>query len=416
MIPGPLRHHVSLAVAVAVLAAMTAYFLFHDAYRDRGPDFSGAASGFPASPVAVEEDDGPWHARGPDARWVPRGGSAPGRGAVRLGVRDGRGSTLEYRFLPEGRRFLRIRAHLRPEGLLPGTRSWHLGRVYMVVRDEQGQHRWDFKHTVCMAGGTRDWSWCEAVLEIPEFAREVSVAVQNSGHGGALWVDALALVPAESKPFEGLWRTVFAALWAAVFVGSVHVLRLLSRPLGAAIALAVAVIVAGVALPDRVLDRTVRQAIRATASVVRVARDTLGTPPPAPSPAPPASAARVAPDPPTPWIPLKKAGHFVLFALLGWLATRSFRAWARTTAAPRPAVRHRAALLALGLAVFAGATEVLQFLSVTRQPTLTDWGIDLAGLLLGGSVGAIVPLFRAPRAAAVLPDTEPQAGPPDGTA
>jgi VanZ family protein len=79
---------------------------------------------------------------------------------------------------------------------------------------------------------------------------------------------------------------------------------------------------------------------------------------------------------------LKKLGHFLLFGVLAFITFYS-------AARPRPgtpgAAKPGADLptLALALLVFAAGTEVLQFLSLTRGPSLVDWGIDAGGILVG---------------------------------
>jgi len=93
---------------------------------------------------------------------------------------------------------------------------------------------------------------------------------------------------------------------------------------------------------------------------------------------------------------LKEAGHFFLFAVLAFVSCLSLGRrlpqgsrlqqdvgsmnstglrW--TTTAVRPFL-----MLGLGLIVFSAATEVLQFLVLTRTPTIKDWLFDLAGICL----------------------------------
>ena len=93
---------------------------------------------------------------------------------------------------------------------------------------------------------------------------------------------------------------------------------------------------------------------------------------------------------------LEQAGHLFLFAVLAFVSCLSLGRrlsqgsrlqqeigsnnstrvrW--TTTAVRPFL-----MLGLGLIVFSAATEVLQFLVLTRTPTIKDWLFDLAGICL----------------------------------
>jgi VanZ family protein len=80
---------------------------------------------------------------------------------------------------------------------------------------------------------------------------------------------------------------------------------------------------------------------------------------------------------------VKKLGHFVLFALLAWLAFSSV-AHRREPVTTLVLTTTGAALL-----LFAAAAEVIQFLSTTRTPSFTDWMLDSAGIVIGGSLALI---------------------------
>lgn len=79
---------------------------------------------------------------------------------------------------------------------------------------------------------------------------------------------------------------------------------------------------------------------------------------------------------------MKKIGHLLMFLLLGsisfhWLRHR-FNANIKNTLALLHAV-----LLFMGLSLFAAVTEFLQFVTVDRNPFVTDWLFDLIGILVG---------------------------------
>jgi VanZ family protein len=82
---------------------------------------------------------------------------------------------------------------------------------------------------------------------------------------------------------------------------------------------------------------------------------------------------------------LKKGAHFVLFGVLAFLAFSS--AMRRR---PRGAsASHSGAVflnVAAALLLFAAGTEIVQFLTATRTPSLFDWAIDAGAILLGATI------------------------------
>ena len=93
---------------------------------------------------------------------------------------------------------------------------------------------------------------------------------------------------------------------------------------------------------------------------------------------------------------VKKTGHFVLFVLLAFLAYLS--ALRRSHSEP-PALRPTAAAATVGVALllFAGGSEVLQFVSITRGPSVIDWAIDVGGVLVGAAIALVARNAVAPR-------------------
>jgi VanZ family protein len=81
---------------------------------------------------------------------------------------------------------------------------------------------------------------------------------------------------------------------------------------------------------------------------------------------------------------VKKVGHFVLFGLLAFFA---FSSTARRHGRPGSlSSTTEFATTGAALLLFAAAAEVVQFLTTSRTPSLTDWVIDAGGVLLGGAV------------------------------
>jgi VanZ family protein len=185
--------------------------------------------------------------------------------------------------------------------------------------------------------------------------------------------------------------------------------RLLDRPLGLAIIVIALLIIAGVAAPESIIEKIVhRGASTVNGLVTGGAPDataltgvqTAGSPvTPAPS---------VGTSKPTSVSPfdivfaVKKVGHFVLFGVLAFLAfssaTRRTHGKRATTSPDNGFVTTAAALL-----LFAAAAEVVQFLTTSRSPSLIDWSIDAAGIVLGATAALVLSHFKGNDVAAPDP-------------
>jgi VanZ family protein len=79
---------------------------------------------------------------------------------------------------------------------------------------------------------------------------------------------------------------------------------------------------------------------------------------------------------------VKKIGHFIVFLAMG--TTSSLWLYRRSTTRSRMGMSiYQAVYLFAALALFAALTEFLQLLTLDRTPRLTDYLIDLSGILLG---------------------------------
>ena len=75
-----------------------------------------------------------------------------------------------------------------------------------------------------------------------------------------------------------------------------------------------------------------------------------------------------------------KLGHVVLFALLAGIARLT---WPRR------------GILVLGthLGLFAASAEVIQFYATDRHPMISDWALDLVGIMIGLSIVGLANLL-----------------------
>ena len=381
---------VGLILAAAFLVAMGAFFIFHDPYSDVGDDIAVGGS-FDQSPFAEggAKPNGRWHARGESVQWEPRGGY-DSSGGVRLGVGGDLGNSLLFTIDdPKRFTFLRFAGRLRTERIVVGEEPWNSARLLLFFTDRNGRRHY---HEACEVSGTRTWQDCEGVIAVPDFAVTAHILAQNTAASGTLWIDNVRVTPAVEKPSTFFWRLLFAIMWCGVLAYCVWLARLPRKVLSlAAIAVALAIIV-GVAAPESAVERLLNRGVHAAKSLVKgyllspgsaLGGQTAGSPKAA-NPGEPAFL------PPRPLRhdtvnAVKKVGHFVLFGLLAFVAF-SWAARVRRTPSVPASSTTDFATLAAALLVFAAGTEVLQFLTTTRQPSLFDWGIDAAGILVGAAV------------------------------
>jgi hypothetical protein len=374
-----------LLLTAAFLASMVMFFTHYDPYRDvganvvQGGDFE--VSPLPAPGSAAK---GPWRGRGPGVEWQAQGGFE-GSGGVRLGVHSGRGSNLRFRGQDaEEAPFVRLSARLRADDIVPGRNSWNTGQILLLFTDHQGRSAY---REGCELTGSAPWRRCERVIEVPKGTATVQIIARNLAASGTLWVDDLKLSPAEEKPSTPFWRVLFSTLWCAVIVYCAWISRVLDRPGLAVIGIAI-VIVAGVTAPQPLIEKVVHRGADA-AHGLSLSEPLHADPVAGPSPASSASKAR----PPT-WsagwpfdlvFTVKKVGHFVLFALLAFVTFSAVARRRHTEGGP-----HELAITGAALLLFAAAAEVVQYLTTSRSASVMDWGIDAAGVVLGGGFALIL--------------------------
>ena len=381
---------------------MALFFNYHDQYRDVGGDIV-AGGDFERSPLVEGGASltGHWRERGQLIRWEPEGGF-DSSGGVQLGTRAGRGSSLNYTINnPRAFQFLRLSGRLRTEGIVAGDHGWNTALLQLSFTDRDGRRD---PLGVCEITGSRPWRHCERVVPVPDTAVTAQVQVLNQAASGTLWVDDLHLTPAVEKPSTFFWCMLFATLWCGVLAYCAWTVRLGRQPFGPAIIVIGVLIIAGVIAPESMIEQIVHRGASTVNGLVN--EDTARV-----IKAPGAQAARSAELATTPSVraavrsvllpfggvfTVKKTGHFVLFVLLAFLAYSS--ALRRSHSEP-PALRPTAAAATVGVALllFAGGSEVLQFLSITRGPSVIDWAIDVGGVLVGAAIALVARNAVAPR-------------------
>lgn len=342
-----------------------------------------------------------WRAWG-SARWAPHSGFLE-TAAVRLEGGPEGVSAIEYLIKdPRTWSHLRFSGRIRTEDIRSGEAPWHAARLILFFRDDKGLPHWEHEHVMCSLVGNQAWQKFSKVFAIPDYAVTAHVCAQNSGVSGTAWVDELSVVAVVRKASEVWWRSLAGILWATVAILCIHSIQLLRRRHGRIILMVAVVIVVGAIWPNPSIKDAVE---KGKASVTRGVIAKKG-PSQRENRLESQSAANLQDkelsrqyDAGRDVNVFKTGGHVLLFALLSLFASLSCR-WecysigahsgAVNGGTPVQASRHdfkciirTIFVLFTGLALFAGATEVLQYLSETRQPEIHGWLFDLAGITLG---------------------------------
>lgn len=385
----PESRHRTLKVVVFLCFA-TATLLIgisYDRYEPVGPeilinaDFSRGLDG--------------WRLKGPSGNIV-----LEEPGTVRLHTNKPNTHVSLTQSIDDPRRFVLVRlsADMRTEGVVAGQRNWQKARLIMSSFDGKG--RWvPAPHHVNSLVGSHPWKRYEQVFRIIPEAGKIDIAAQLDRAMGTLWIKDLSLRKVVQNPtyawlqagFFGLWGLFFVWLLAPSIVGSGG--RILWRGM---VLVSVLVVLAGTLIPGGQRGELEKGLLSAYQSVA--ARNLSRTAAPAEKVAPDRTEVRdqtvaegrtVAPVEKRVrtielWERMRratKAGHFVVFGLLGLSLAGALPA--------SPPGR-----LFLDIAMLAGATEVLQFFIEDRMPLLGDWLLDLAGGIAGL---ALMSLWRRSR-------------------
>ncbi len=369
-----------LAICALFLAAMLGFFLNYDAYTSGGPDI--------VAPLDFSSSDlpRPWQ-RAPQHAEVENG-------ALRLGSGTGKrdGGTLQAEIdMPHRFEAIRVRARMRTEQLKIGEYGWDTTRLILFFMDDQKQARWDHPHNVCNFSGSHDWTDCEAVIDVPDFAEVGHVFVGNASAKGTAWIDDLSVTACTRRAEAWRWTALFAIGWSACLIWACVALQLWRSWEGVGVLLLAVAIVLGVLVPESVFTSTGHRVIESwrawtaptASSPAATSSSSAGMPTAKPQERakkeqPPISSTEAIRE-------FKKLGHAVLFSCLGGLSLWACR---------RRGVEHSAVPLTIvGLVVFAAGTEIAQFLTTTRTPLMSDFVIDSGGVAIGlAVVWALSPL------------------------
>jgi len=254
---------------------------------------------------------------------------------------------------------LQLSCHVKSQAIQPGKRGWELGRVVLVSGDRQGKPIYAYPHLLTALTGSRAWTAATQVFAVAAGVAELKVAAQLMHSPGQLWVKDCRLNKLALSQHFHAWRYVLLTLWISLGAGLLLVwLRSgLSKAQDPVKCLLTMGILAGVLMPGSVKHQVggwlVRYGLQSAASADVFFQS---------SDFPYFDTALHWPD----W-DMFKLGHFGLFACLAFVLS----------------VKGSGRRVLPALALFAGASEVLQLFIQGRTPRLSDIAIDCGGVLLG---------------------------------
>jgi hypothetical protein len=314
---------------------------------------------------------------------------------------------------PSDYKYLLCRGDLRSENVVRGDRPWSIARLLLYFRDSDGDALWREPHEVQQLAGSEGWKSYSRVFQVPSNGVTAHVSVVNNGASGVLWADNIELFPAQQKRTFMWWRVFFGGLWLAALIYGIWQIRLWQWELGVLIFVVAFLLILGLLVPSSTISNVAQREEAISGTLVggakalsRLARSSLtSTEQPlikaektdAGDKGGSERSAEIKIASLTKHVTLLKgAGHFMLFAILAFVSYVSLDR--RLSQGPRPQHEVGSAtstvvgqsktdlrpllILGLGLIVFSAATEVLQFLVLTRTPRIRDWLFDLAGICL----------------------------------
>ncbi|MDF7800859.1 VanZ family protein [Pontiellaceae bacterium B1224] len=346
--------------AIGLLAVTLLFWGFYDRYEAVGPPLL-------ESPELAE---------------TPRirGDVSATNGVFTLIVPKG-GKTADLRFdLPGAVDFscIRVSGSIRTENVVQGKYAWSSARLLLIQRDAKG--KWiPGTHSLLNEQGTVPWTSQVQEFEVDPGAASAEVVLQMIGESGMAQFKEISAVPVHLKRSFRVLRILFCFLWIGMAVLYFKRCRLDRRKFRILILLNVIVILCGTLMPgewiedaSEQLKEKVSKSIRKPAAPKTENKGQTIVPKKAPD----VSAAESKRMDQFNAVVggAHRMGHFTLFASLCFLVYCS--AWREK--------QHPIYYLKVGLDIllFAAVSESLQFLTMDRTPGISDWMIDLYGMLL----------------------------------
>ncbi|MDA1101093.1 MAG: hypothetical protein O2967_19155 [Proteobacteria bacterium] len=278
-----------------------------------------------------------------------------------------------------GMKRVRLSAWVRHVDVASGLRIWNAARLLLVQRNSRGDRLWELPHMVDQSRGDGPWRRVSEVFRLPALVTSVEVVAVLSQVVGEMQVRGLTLEVLQEHPAFASARYGLMAAWLLALPWLIWPLYRPGprRRRRLSVILLGAIILAGVLTPNTAkvqLRQFARDALQsdwmAPIKAMRVKSKTatqLEARPPAGVTDNSAPIALI-------WLSVQKLGHVAFFTLLALAVTLTWRhqPWQR---------------LCLYLSSFAVAAETLQLLSLDRNATPMDAGLNLLGTAAGLTLG-----------------------------
>lgn len=374
---------VGLIAAAVGVGVMVLFFAVYSPYEPAGPDWSPR---WPreANDPAIRLWDGfgqpgvDFASNNTGGAWVRLTASPVVRPGVSWTTAD----------LP-AHRTVHVRARWRGYGVVPGEYRYQTARLILAVTDEDGRWRWDVPHVAASLAGTRGWHEAGRRLRLPDWATTARLAVAHGGVSGVVEVAEFEAVP-QRRRGDAPW--VIGVWWLAWLAGAAMAVRrldLLRRRGGRSVVAVGALILIAVTMPEtwfHPIELLVGGRPPGDPRPTSTRHSVEGV-----KPAPTAPGGPSRPPPPAkpsrrfPWrafvagLDFHAIAHVVLFAALAGAAARCFH----LRLVERRSDRRNRHFTVAGLLVYGVATEVIQYLTVTRGPGIRGAMLNWIGIGLG---------------------------------
>jgi hypothetical protein len=292
-----------------------------------------------------------WHCTKNGVSLLENAGFASSTG-VKLTPAGKWGSSIQWDLTnPQRFSFLEFRGRMRVENIMMGEASWQNARFLVCFKDREGVRHWDYPHIAGQLSGYSPWIEFSNTFQVPDFAVSAHVLIQNSGKSGTMWVDDISLRPARLNSQYFRNRNILLGWGVALALAFIVTFKIWGDFGWVPITILAACIL-GVLCPEVYIEKI------ANNFNIKVAV-------------------------------LKKVGHLLIFLVIGTAFPLCFRR--RLSAQSRETMSITfAVLMFMALALFAAMTEFLQLLTIDRTPNLSNYLVDICGILTGILLAFIV--------------------------
>jgi len=281
---------------------------------------------------------------------------------------DNGGSYITYTIInPQEWKYLKFSGRMRTEDVVKGDKPWSRARLLLYFKDAQNRSLWEHPHVLCSLYGDNKWRKHTRIFPVPENAVTAHAVAQNAGYSGYAWFDELSVVGAtREKSF--LWINMTAGLiWVTVLILLMHMTGIWVLPYNRVIMGLIVLIVIGVAMPQPVINTLAEKSKGLSISAIKETDQ---------KPSSKSVNTVIENNKSDPFAGyesesligiIKGIGHFTLFALISLFLNMAYKEKNKTKREIRKTIGIVPVIsIILGLSFFAGATEVLQFVSETR--------------------------------------------------